>query len=337
MDWGAVNARARGMATHLLDRESLLLAAEAASWEGATRTLVERGYPALAGEARLTPQEFDRVTGQVLAQRLAMLARWLGPRSPALAILSEEAEFRTLRRLLRGAAQGISPQARLRGALPTAGLSEAALDRLSRAESPARLADLLLRMGHPAGRALQSADAGVRGSLLWRLEAALARLYAERSARAARHAGRSVRRFAGIQLDLLNAEALLLRAQWGPEVSPEEVFLPGGMVLDKARFTEAAALTPDGIGAALAQWFAGSPLGEAFGAATPARSFEARALGALLAWQRREGRRSPLGPGVVFEVIIRMRAEAHDVRLISGAMELGTPQAVVAAGLVTPA
>jgi vacuolar-type H+-ATPase subunit C/Vma6 len=337
MDWGAVNARARGLATHLLDRESLLLAAEAASWDAATLTLVERGYPAQSGEARLTPQEFDRVTGQVLAQRLGMLARWLGPRSRTLAILSEEAEFRTLRRLLRGTAQGISPQARLRGALPTAGLSEGALDRLSRAETPAQLADLLLRLGHPAGRALQSAGAGLRGSVLWRLEGALARLYAERAARAARRAGRAVRRFASIQLDLLNAEALLLRLEWGPEVSPEEIFLPGGMVLDQARFTEAAALAPDGIGAMLTKWFAGSPLGEAFGETTPFRSFEARALGAILGWQGREGRRNPLGPGVVLEVITRMRAEAHDVRLISGALELGTPRAVVAAGLVTPA
>jgi vacuolar-type H+-ATPase subunit C/Vma6 len=337
MDWGAVNARARGIATHLLDRESLLLAAGADSWDAATRTLVERGYPAEAGEARLTPEEFDRATGQVLANRLGMLARWLGPRGRGLAILSEEAEFRTLRRLLRGAAQGISPGARLRGAIPTAGLSEGALDRLSRAESPARLADELLRLGHPAGRALQSAGAGLRGSALWRLEGALARLYAERLARAARHAGRAVRRFAAILVDLLNAEALLLRVEWGPGVSPEEVFLPGGLVLDRARFTAAAALEPAGIRAALAKWFAGSPLGESFGEATPARSFEARALGALLAWQRREGRRDPLGPGVVLEVITRMRAEAHDVRLVSGALELGAPPGAVAAGLVTPA
>ena len=189
MDWGAVNARARGIATHLLDRESLLLAAGADSWDAATRTLVDRGYPARAGEARLTPLEFDRVTGQVLAERLGMLARWLGPRGRALAILSEETEFRTLRRLLRGAAQGISPGARLREAIPTAGLSERVLDRLSRAESPARLAELLLRLGHPAGRALQSAGAALRGSALWRLEGALARLFAERSTRAARRAG----------------------------------------------------------------------------------------------------------------------------------------------------
>jgi len=337
MDWGAVNARARGIATHLLDRGSLLLAAGADSWDAATRILVERGYPAHHEEARLTPQVFDRVAGEVLAERMGKLARWLGPGDRVLAILSEEAEYRTLRRLLRGAAQGNSPGARLRGAIPTVGLSERALDRLAHAESPARLADALVGLGHPAGRTLQSAGAGLRGSALWRLEGALARSYAERSARAARHAGRAVRRFAAILVDLLNAEALLLRPEWGPEVSPGEVFLPGGLVLDRARFAEAAALEPDGIGAALAGWFAGSPLGQAFGEAPPARGFEARALGALLAWQRREGRRNPLGPGVVLEVIARMRAEAHDVRLVSGAAELGAPPGAVAAGLVTPA
>ena len=74
-----------------------------------------------------------------------------------------------------------------------------------------------------------------------------------------------------------------------------------------------------------------------FGEALEPRHFEARALGALLAWQRREGRRDPLGPGVVLEVIERMRAEAHDVRLVSSATDLGAPPGMVAAALVTPA
>jgi len=337
MHWGAVNARARGLATHLLDRESLLLAAGAQAWPAAARILLERGYPVREGGARLTPQELDRAVGGVLAERLALLARWLGTGRSALAILSEEAEYRALRRLLRGAAQGISPGARLRGVIPTSGLSEPVLSRLAHAESPARLIDMLIRLGHPAGRALQAAEAETGSPPLWRLEKALARVYAMRSARAARHAGRAVRRFAAVAVDLLNAEALLLRSEWGPDVSPDEVFLPGGLVLDHARFTEAAGLDGDRIEAMMANWFAGSPLAEVFGDAGPSRSFEARALGALLDWQQREGRRDPLGPGVVLEVVARLRAEAHDVRLVSSAVELGAPAGAVAAELVTPA
>jgi vacuolar-type H+-ATPase subunit C/Vma6 len=321
----------------LLDRESLLLAAEAGSWPAAARTLMERGYPIHESGAQVTPQEFDRVTGRVLAERLALLGRWLGPRRTVLAVLGEEAEYRALRRLLRGAAQGASPGARLRGATPTRGLPERALELLARAESPAHLATSLIRLGHPAGRALEAAGARTKAPELWRLEGALARVFALRAIRATRHAGRAVRRFAAALIDLLNAEALLLAREWGAEVSADDVFLAGGLVLDRARFAMAATLDVERVEAALADWFAGTPLGEVFGETSGSRSFEARALGALLAWQRREGRRDPLGPGVVLEVIERMRAEAHDVRLVSGAADLGAPPGVVAAALVTPA
>jgi len=337
MHWGAVNARARGLASHLLDRESLLLAAGAGSWQAAARALVERGYPSREGGAQLTPQEFDRATGRVLMDRLALLGRWLGPRCTALAVLSEEAEYRALRRLLRGAAEGASPGARLRGTTPTPGLPERALELLARAESPAELTRALIRLGHPAGRALAVAGADTKASELWRLEGALARVFALRAIRASRHAGRAFRRFVAVLIDLQNAEALLVAPEWGAEVSADDVFLLGGQVLDRGRFTTAATLGTDRVEGALAEWFAGTPLGEVFGAAPGPRSFEARALGALLAWQRREGRRDPLGPGVVLEVIERMRAEAHDVRLVSGAVALGAPPGVVAAGLVTSA
>lgn len=338
MPWSGANARARGLATHLLDRESLLLAAGAGSWQAAARALVERGYPLHESGAQLTPQEFDRATGRVLADRLALLGRWLGPRRAALAVLYEEAEYRALRRLLRGAAQGASPGARLRGTTPTPGLPERALELLARAESPAHLAESLIRLGHPAGRALKVAGAGTKASELWRLEGALARVFALRATRAARHAGRAVRRFAAMLIDLENAEALLLLGEWGSGVSADEVFLSGGLVLDRARFARAATLGGhDPVAAALTDWFALTPLGEVFGEAPGPGSFEARALGALLAWQRREGRRDPLGPAVVLEVIERMRAEAHDVRLVSSAADLGAPRGVVAAALVTPA
>lgn len=335
--WGAANARARGLATHLLDRASLLFAAGAGSWQAAARALVERGYPLDERGAQLTPQELDRATGQVLSRRLSLLGRWLGPRREALAILYEEAEYRALRKLVRGATQGVAPGARLRGTTATPGLPERALELLAQARSPAHLTETLIRLGHPAGRALQAAGGVAKAPELWRLEGALAQVFALRATRAARHAGRAVRRFAAMLIDLENAEALLLRQEWGSEASAEDVFLPGGLVLDRARFGAAAALGADRIEMALAGWFARTPLGKLFGGPPGEQSFEARALSALLAWQRREGRRDPLGPGVVLEVIERMRAEAHDVRLVSGAADLGAPPGTVAAALVTSA
>ncbi|HEX7024521.1 MAG TPA: hypothetical protein VF187_06865, partial [Gemmatimonadales bacterium] len=63
MVWDAANARARGLATHLLTRESLLAAVEAGSWQAGIRALSARGYPVTDGGAPVTPAEFDRVAG----------------------------------------------------------------------------------------------------------------------------------------------------------------------------------------------------------------------------------------------------------------------------------
>jgi vacuolar-type H+-ATPase subunit C/Vma6 len=337
--WGAANARARGLATHLLDRPALMHAAGAGSWAAAIRPLVERGYALPDAGAELSPEEFDRATGEVQLARLRLLGRWLGKQGEVLAILFEDESRRTLRALLRGAAQGASPEARLRGLSPTPGLPRRTIDRLARAESPALLAEALVRMGHPGGRALAQAarhtpEATLPG--LWRLETALSRTFALRATRAARHGGKEVRRFVALLIDLENAGSLLLARDWGAEIGPDEVFLPGGTVLDRTRFAALAAIPdPAGISAALEQAFAHTPLARIFGAEST-RDFDARAASALLEWLRHEARRNPLGPGVVLWVLQRIRAEARDLRFLSAAVQLGMPPARMGESLVTP-
>jgi vacuolar-type H+-ATPase subunit C/Vma6 len=340
MSWGAANARARGLATHLLDRPALIHAAGAGSWAATIRRLVEQGYALPDAGAELSPEEFDRATGEVQLARLRLLGRWLGGQREALAILYEDEERRILRALLRGAAEGPSPEARLRGLSPTPGLSRRAMERLARVESPALLAEALVRMGHPAGRALaqaarHSSEAAPPG--LWRLETALSQTFALRATRAARRGGKEVRGFVGLLIDLENAGSLLLARDWGPEIGPDEVFLPGGTVLDRKRFAALAAL-PDqaGVSVALEQAFAHTPLARVF-RVEGSRDFDARASSALLEWLRHESRRNPLGPGVVLWVLQRIRAEARDLRFLSAAVQLGMPPARMAESLVTPA
>jgi hypothetical protein len=340
MNWGAANARARGLSTHLLDRAALMHAAGAGSWPATIRRLVERGYALPNVGAELSPEEFDRATGEVHLARLRLLERWLGGRREALAILFEDEERRTLRALLRGAAEGASPEARLRGLSPTPGLPRQAIERLAWAESPALLAEALVRMGHPAGRALAQAarhtpEAALPG--LWRLETALSQTFALRATRAARRGGKEFRRFAALLIDLENAGSLLLARDWGPEIGPDEVFLPGGAVLDRMRFAALAAI-PDqsGVSLGLEQAFAHTPFARIFGL-EGTRDFDARASSALLEWLRREARRNPLGPGVVLWVLQRIRAEARDLRFLSAAVQLGMPPARMAESLVTPA
>lgn len=340
MSWAAANARARGLATHLLRQSVLLSAAEGGSWAAAARMLVAHGFPVRESDL-LTPIEFDRAIGRVLAGRLELLGRWLGRRRNALAVIYEDQERHTLRRLLRGAAQGGSPAARLRGVTPTPGLPERALERLARAESPMRLAQGLVRLGHPAGRALlvtRSSGKDAELPALWLAEAALGRLFAIRVTRAARRAGRLVRQFAGLLIDLENVWALLAAPDWGADIAPALVFLPGGAVLDAGSFTELAATRDrERVRAGLARRFGPTPLRDLLGGSSSDLQLESRALGALVAWLRWEGRRNPLGPAVVLGVMLRFQAEAHDIRLVLGLATLGAPRSAVEPALVTAA
>ena len=340
MSWGAANARARGLATHLVGRPVLLSAAGAGGWAAAARMLVARGFP--AGEPDLlTPIEFDRAIGRVLAGRLELLGAWLGRHRSALAVIYENQERHSLRRLLRGAAQGGSPAARLQGITPTPGLPERALERLARAESPIRLAQGLVRLGHPAGRALlvtRSSGKDAELPALWLAEAALGRLFAIRVTRAARRGGRLVRQCASLLIDLENAWALLAAPDWGSDIAPGLVFLPGGVVLDDGTFAELAANRDrDRVRAGLARRFGPTPLRELLGGALSDLQLESRALAALVGWLRQEGRRNPLGPAVVLEVMLRFQAEAHDMRLVLGLATLGAPRSAGEAALVTAA
>lgn len=341
MPWDAATVRARGLAAHLLRRDSLARAAAAGSWAQAARVLAERGYP-LSDAAHLSAEDLEREAAGLLARRLALLSRWLGPAREALAVITEDDDRRNLRTLLRRAAQGASPAARLEGVMPTPSLSRSTLDRLARAESPAQLADLLVRAGHAAGRPLREAahvESASRGGLLWRMEHVLSQVFALRISRAARRGGRAVRRLAASLIDLDNAASLLLAPEWGAGVSPADVYLPGGRAIERDEFARIAALgSREQVLEALTTCFASTAFRDLFhpGADTVAQ-FERRSQAALLEWLRQEARADPLGPWVLLWTVQRMRTEARDVRFLSAALRLGAPPEVIVAGLVTPA
>ena len=334
MGWEAANARARGLATHLLAREALTVAASRATWESAARALVERGYP-LEERDLLSRADLDRAIGRIAARRLAVLWRWLGSRRAALTILHAMEERRALRRLLRGAAQGASPELRLFGLTPTPALPERVLRRLSFATSSDALVAILTRAGHPAGRVLSRG--GRRPLSLWESELALNQLFARLVTRAARRGGRTVRRFVALCLDVENAWSLLARG-WGNGVAAREVFLPGGGVLDAETFTALAAVPAgEATWKALASRFASTPLARIFQERVPPTELERGVAAALVLWLRAEARRDPLSVATVLAVALRIRIEAHDARLVTFATDLGAPAATIVSSLETAA
>jgi len=333
MRWDDVNARARGLATHLLDPGAYPALAAAPDWPAFLGRVASLGYPLdLGAGAFADPPAFDRAVSLVAARRFNLLGRWLAGRGAVLAVVMEDEECRALRALLRGAAQGASPGLRLRAVLPTPGLPPRALDRLARATTVAELARDLLRVGHPAGRVLeqlgrQSPPPGLRD-----LEWALTRLFSERASRAARPGGSVVRRFAADLVDQENLWTLLLSAPPTGAGTIEQEYLSGGGVLTREVFARLRAeRDADRLLSDLRGCFAGTAIGAALAHDPPAwASLEARITAARIAWLRGLARRDPLGPAVVLAVLERIRAEARALRAVAWGVAFGAPPATLA-------
>ncbi len=327
MRWDQLNSRARGLAGHLLDRAGLRRVGAATTGPELLAILAPGGAPLPLDRAGRDEAELDAWVGQVAADRFRTLDRWLGPCRSALAVVLEDEERRTLRRLLRGAAQGGSAATRLRSVVPTPSLPRRLLTRLAAATSPADLADRLTRAGHPAGRALASAAAGTDRSGLFGLEVALSRTFAVRATRLARAGGPVVRRFAALTIDLENGAGLLASPSWGGEVGPGDVWLEGGELLSAADHRRIAmSRDPAEVGPALAAQFRHTPLEQVFRMADPPeRGFEGRSLAARIRWLRGLARRDPLGPAPTLLVLERIRLEAYLVRAALWSIRLGAP------------
>lgn len=332
MNWDAVNARARGLATHLLDRRALAELAASPDWTGFIARLGGLGYPLdLAGSAGVDLRAFDRAVGLVASARLTLLGRWLAAREPVLAVVLEDEERRSLRALLRGAVQGASPGARMHAVIPTPGLPIRAIERMAHVSSVPELVRDLVRQGHPAGRVLQDVLRHAKAPDLRALEWALTRLFRARAIRAARPGGPVLRRFAAELVDQDNVWTLLLAAPTDNGTAVEWDFVPGGTRLARQEFVRLR-LERDGGRRlrGLRALLTGTALGTALAADPPdLLALESGADAARIAWLRGAARRDPLGPAVVLAVMERIRAEARALRSLAWGVTFGAPAATL--------
>jgi len=336
--WDDVNARARGLATHFVSRLALEHLAEAPDLTGFVHRMLGAGLLLeTEGAVAASADEVDRAIGRLAATRLTLLGRWLGPgRRRALAVIYERLDLENLRRLLRGLVQGASAGARLRGTVPTPDLPEPALLRLARAGSLADLAQGLRRLGHPAGRALaREAEPRDRQALL-RLELALIRLCATRSTRLSRRGGSLLRLHVALSIDLWNAWALLEREHWGDAVRVEEAWLPGGRAIDEPAFRALAVVANSSQRRErIARLLGATPVGELLSDTTlePAE-LEARALAVRIKHLRAIARREPLGAGPTLLTLLRIEAEARDLRSLLWGVVFRAPREWLVSRLV---
>lgn len=336
-NWSDLNARAHGLAAHLLGRHALESLARSPDLLSLGSALEQHGYTLEEG-GRGDPDAIELAARRVAAHRMAILGRWAGDRTGALAILFEDEDRRSISALLRGAVQHASPEQRLSGLLPTPGLPESALEELARQPAPGPIAGLLSAWEHPlAGALVPEATRPVVD--LMHVEVSLSRTFLQRALRAARPDGRGsvLFRYAQRLVDIENAYTVLALAA-EKEHHLEEFWVAGGRDLplpiaeqavvagsmSAATPILATALGPSALSAAFASQ-ALSPLG-----------LETAVLAALIAELKAKARLDPLSPAFLLQYALRLRVELLDLRRTVWGISLGAPGRTLGESMGTP-
>jgi vacuolar-type H+-ATPase subunit C/Vma6 len=327
--WADLNARARGLATHLLPPDVLAELAHAPDLAALARRLAELGIEA----ADPSPGGLDLAVRRTAAAAAGVLGRWIGDRSGLLRIVLEDEDRRSVRAMVRGAAAGTPAAARLAGLLPTATLPERLLDELAGSVRPRDIAGLLTVWRHPFGPALLEPLASDHPDL-FAAEHALNRVFTSRAVAGAAEGGAGLRAYVADLVDLANVQIALSVVADGVEQPPGELFLSGGERLDRDRFSAAAAA--EDVAGAVALLAPAFPEPRASllrrHANEPARldrALLAERIGAL----GREARQDPLGPAPLLRYFLRLRAQVIALRAAIWGAALAAPPALRAARL----
>jgi vacuolar-type H+-ATPase subunit C/Vma6 len=331
--WEDLNARARGLGTHLLGARAVQGLAQAADVPALGDALRRHGYPLEEGAA--APELLELALRRMAAHRLRVLARWCGPRVAVLTVLFEDEDRRSLRAILRGAAQHAPADARLAGLIPTPALPERALRELANQPTPAAVVALLTAWRYPYGTALRPAVSPAQPDL-FTLELLVNRTFAARATRAARGTG-LLATYTRETIDIENACTAVVLAEQGRDVAPRETFLPGGRALSLAAFLKAGAMGTAALaGREIATALGGTPVGAVFANLNgDLTGLEEAILRARIHSLARAARRSPLGPAPLLAYALRLRAEVRDVQRIIWGVALRVPRTTLARDLVT--
>jgi vacuolar-type H+-ATPase subunit C/Vma6 len=332
--WDDVNARVRGLATHLLRPERMPELAAAADLPELLRRLERAGYRPVLEPGPVTAAAIEGAIRRLAGSRLRLLARWCANRAAALAIIFEEEDRRSLRALIRGAVAGTAPDARLAGTLPTASLPLRALEELARQTDLRALGALLAAWGNPYATVLRELESSEHPDLL-RLEVRLGRQFARRANETARRGDHVLRAHVSETVDLENTWAALLLAGDGGDVDPSECFIPGGDRITPAVF-ENAATAPERAEASrrLARAFGSRPIGRALlRAAARLPELDDELLAAQLDQRRAAARLDPLSSAPLLAYALALRAETRMLGRLVWGVALGIPAPVLAADL----
>jgi vacuolar-type H+-ATPase subunit C/Vma6 len=328
--WDDVNARMRGLATHLLPPQQVAELAAAATLSDLLRRLERAGCQLVLDPGPVTAAAVEAAIRRRAGSQLQLLARWCADRAPALAIIFEEEDRRSLGALVRGTVAGTAPDARLAGTLPTTSLPLRALEELSRQTDLRALGALLAVWGSPYA-AVVRAERPEHPDLL-QLEARLGRRFAQRANESARRGDGVLQAHVRDAVDLENTWAALLLSGGAGDVEPFDCFIPGGGRITRSVF-EDAATAPDSAEASrrLARAFGTRPFARALlHAATRLSELDDELLAAQLNERRAAARLDPLSSAPLLAYALALRAETRTLGRLVWGVALGLPSAALA-------
>ncbi len=332
---GDINARARGLRTHLLQPSELDRLAHAPSLFALQRDLSALGF--VRPDAPATAVVLEQAIRRHAASQIALLSRWSeGSRRTALAVLFEDEDRRSIQAIVRGAQQGAAADTRLAGLVPTASLPERALQALAAQPTVKDVIHLLGWLRHPLAPPLLEPASKPHPSL-FRIEVALHRAFARRAKKNAKKGDRHLTAYVAQVIDIMNAWSVLLHLDERDPSIVDLTFVDGGDALPRDAFQRLMSLQRLGdVGDMLTRQFRGSPLARAFRRGIDdLPELESAILRAQIDQQNHSLRVDPGGTAPIIGFALELRAQLFSLRRIVWGVALRAPSALLFPGLET--
>jgi vacuolar-type H+-ATPase subunit C/Vma6 len=332
----ALVARARGLAGHCLSRETLERLAEADDLSALVRSLARLGAALDPIGAPVDVFAVERAIARTANRYLRTMYRWQERTPGVLDVFAAHQDRRSLRAILRGAAQGKSSEARLEGLFPTPSLPSPALTALSLQASPADVVRRLVVLGHPDAVRLVPAVRTAHADLLG-IDVALLAGFAARAAGAAAKADETVDEFVSTMIDVANAQNAIVIAGEPRDIDPAALFVHGGRWLSEPIFVSAARRSRQQALTTLATTLGHSALAPLLPVVSnDVVNLDRAFLTTMLERLTRSSRLDPLSYAPLLCVLLLIDAQSRDLRALVWGAVLGTPVPLRRQQLVTP-
>ena len=330
-------ARAKGLASRLVPRQTLETLATVEKLDAFVQSLSRLGSAVEPIDESADVFAVERAIGRTASRHLWTLYRWQERTPGVLDVSAAHQERRSLRALLRGAAAGAPPEARVRGLLPTPLLPSRALTELARQPSPSAVVQQLFLLGHPDASRLLPLVQTSHVDLL-AIDKALLAAFADCARRVAVRADETLREFVLMLIDAGNAENALLVAGEPVDVDRSTLFVHGGRWLSVDTFlavTRAASFQQAVTMLTAAMVHSPLALSVPF-AATDLADVDRAFVVTILKWLARASRLDPLSTAPLLRLLMLVEAQSRDLRSLAWGAALGTPSSLRTQQLVTP-